>query len=86
MVDNKFLNEDEKMVLAELLTQPGLKPLFKILEAQVALLEREVIAMDLKPGAESELYARKARAEGARRVANKFTVEVERLRVSLEND
>jgi hypothetical protein len=86
VVDSKFLNEDEKMVLAELLTQPGLKPLFKILEAQVALLEREVLTFDLHPGHEADLVIRKARAEGARRVANKFTVEVERLRVSLEND
>ena len=85
-MDLKFLKDDEKEIFAELLEHDGLKPLMRLLDAQAAAFEREVLSFDLKVGLEDELIIRKARAEGARRLYTKFLVEVERARQIMLND
>lgn len=85
-METKLLNSDEKEALAEIIDQDGIKCLLKILEAQVANFEKDVLSVDIKPGREQELVVAKARSEGARRLANKFSVEIVRLRQILLNE
>ena len=76
----KQLNVEELENLKDLVTQPGLRALVKVLKAEAERMEHEIITMSLTTGQEQEVLYAKARAEGSRRSVNRLISYLESLK------
>jgi hypothetical protein len=72
------LDNDE---LRDVLSSPGLKHLLDEVDTLVRDIEQDVIKLVLDTSNERELLLRKARAEGARKLASAFRARIQSLKL-----
>jgi hypothetical protein len=74
------LKLEEQSALYELATMPGFPILLKQLDLLIGAEEQNLLAIDLRPGRESELAYAKVRCEGMRRLRHGLAKVVAELR------
>lgn len=78
--NSKFkLTGDEKYALQLVITNPGFKAALKVLKELVEDQERMLLDLSAETAPPNTLLVKKAKAEGARKLANEYTRYLENL-------